>query len=83
MKMPIADDPLWAPPGVCRAIPQLYWGSLSRRRTKPGTIDLADAMNVIVAARQETNIIIAADLDYRFIAPLSGHAAFRLLPADN
>ncbi|MDR2379546.1 MAG: hypothetical protein LBD70_09015, partial [Bifidobacteriaceae bacterium] len=59
-----------------------YRGGISRKRPKPGSIDLADAMNVITAAHKQTNVIITADQDYRWIAPTSGHTSFRLLPWD-
>ena len=46
-------------------------------------LDLADAVNVALAADYLTNAILTLDhLDYRAIAPLSTHEAFVLLPED-
>ncbi|WP_414988319.1 type II toxin-antitoxin system VapC family toxin [Aeromicrobium sp.] len=61
---------------------QRYRGSMQRKRRKPGSLDLADAMNVVVAAAHGTNMIVATDQDYRRVTPLSGHPAFVLLPDD-
>ncbi|MBK7821085.1 MAG: PIN domain-containing protein [Tessaracoccus sp.] len=61
---------------------QRYRGSMQRKRRKPGSLDLADAMNVVVAAAKGTNLIVATDQDYRRVVPLSGHPAFALLPQD-
>ena len=47
-------------------------------------LDLADAVNVALAAQYRTNAILTLDhRDYRAIAPLSAHDAFTLLPADS
>ncbi|MDR1237800.1 MAG: PIN domain-containing protein [Propionibacteriaceae bacterium] len=59
-----------------------YAGTMRRKKPKPGSIDLADAMNVIVAARQETTILATLDQDYRGLKPLVGPAFFTLLPDD-
>jgi predicted nucleic acid-binding protein len=59
-----------------------YEGQISRKKRKPGGLDLADAMNVVVAAQAGTNLILATDQDYRAIRPLTAHPAFALLPAD-
>lgn len=59
-----------------------YRGSMQRKRRKPGSLDLADAMNVVVAGAKGTNLIVATDQDYRRVTPLSGHPAFVLLPQD-
>lgn len=61
---------------------QRYRGSMQRKRRKPGSLDLADAMNVVVAAAKSTNLIVATDQDYRRVVPLSGHHGFALLPQD-
>ncbi|HMR48601.1 MAG TPA: PIN domain-containing protein [Arachnia sp.] len=61
---------------------QRYRGSMQRKRRKPGSLDLADALNVVVAAVKGTNLIVATDQDYRGVSPLSGHPAFVLLPWD-
>ncbi|MFT4163948.1 MAG: hypothetical protein QM650_01745 [Microlunatus sp.] len=60
-----------------------YRGSIQRKRRKPGSFDLTDAMNVVLAAAQGTNLLVATDQDYRAVVPLSGHPAFVLLPYDN
>lgn len=59
-----------------------YRGTMQRKRRKPGSLDLADAMNVVVAAAKGTSLIVATDQDYRRVVPLSGHPAFVLLPQD-
>jgi len=46
-------------------------------------LDLADAVNVVLAAQFETAAILTLDRrDFRAIAPLTPHAAFRILPDD-
>jgi len=46
-------------------------------------LDLADAVNVVLAERYETDTILTLDRrDFRPIIPLTGHKAFRLLPDD-
>lgn len=60
-----------------------YRGSMQRKRRKPGSLDLADAVNVVVAAALGTNLLVATDQDYRSVVPLSGHPAFVLLPYDS
>lgn len=46
-------------------------------------LDLTDATNVSLAERYETVAVLTLDRrDYRAITPLTGHAAFRLLPDD-
>ncbi|MGN2641717.1 type II toxin-antitoxin system VapC family toxin [Nocardia takedensis] len=46
-------------------------------------LDLTDATNVALAERYETTEILTLDRrDFRAITPLTGHAAFRLLPDD-
>ncbi|MCL1897392.1 MAG: PIN domain-containing protein [Micrococcales bacterium] len=59
-----------------------YGGGLHRKRQKPGSLDLTDALNVVVAAAVGTNLLVAFDQDYRVVRPLSGHPAFVLLPTD-
>ncbi|MDR2373858.1 MAG: PIN domain-containing protein [Bifidobacteriaceae bacterium] len=59
-----------------------YSGQIRRKKAKAGSIDLADAMNVIAAARVQTNCVLTADADYRLVRPLSAHAAFTLVPVD-
>lgn len=55
---------------------------MDRKRRKPGSLDLADAMNVVVAGSLGTNLVVATDQDYRVVEPLSGHGYFTILPAD-
>lgn len=45
-------------------------------------IGITDAMNVALAKAYETNALFTSDKDFRMIQPLTGHAAFRLLPDD-
>jgi predicted nucleic acid-binding protein len=59
-----------------------YEGRMERKRRKPGSLDLADAMNIVLGKRYATNMILATDQDYRVTTPLSGHHYFVLLPRD-
>lgn len=46
-------------------------------------LDLADAVNVALAARHQTDTLLILDrLDFRALRPLSHLQAFRLLPDD-
>ncbi|WP_107658378.1 PIN domain-containing protein [Nocardia suismassiliense] len=46
-------------------------------------LDLTDAVNVVLAAEYETDVILTLDRkDFRAIRPLTGAAAFRVLPDD-
>jgi len=45
-------------------------------------VGLADAMNVALAAAYRTDSIFTTDRHFRLMVPLTGHAAFRLLPED-
>jgi uncharacterized protein len=46
-------------------------------------LDIADAVNVAVAAAYVTDVILTLDRgDFRVIRPLTTHSAFRLLPDD-
>lgn len=46
-------------------------------------LDLADSVNVVLAAEYETECILTLDRrDFRAIRPLTHHPAFRLLPDD-
>ncbi|PXX64031.1 putative nucleic acid-binding protein [Nocardia tenerifensis] len=46
-------------------------------------LDLTDAVNVVLAAEYETDVILTLDRkDFRAIRPLTGTAAFRVLPDD-
>jgi predicted nucleic acid-binding protein len=64
------------------ALIRRYEGKMERKRRKPGSLDLADAMNIVTASRYGTNILLATDQDYRVTQPLSGHQYFVLLPHD-
>jgi predicted nucleic acid-binding protein len=68
--------------GTARALIKKYEGKMERKRRKPGSLDLADAMNVVVAGSLGTNLVVATDQDYRVVKPLSGHGYFAILPAD-
>ncbi len=46
-------------------------------------LDLADALNVAVAADYRTNAVLTLDhRDFRAVRPLTSHDAFLLLPDD-
>lgn len=46
-------------------------------------LDLADAVNVVLAEQYETDTVLTLDRrDFRAIRPLSSHTAFRVLPDD-
>lgn len=46
-------------------------------------LDLADSVNVVLAAEYETDCILTLDRrDFRAIRPMTHHPAFRLLPDD-
>ncbi|WP_314174247.1 PIN domain-containing protein [Streptomyces winkii] len=45
-------------------------------------VGLADAMNVALAAAYRTETVFTSDQHFRMMVPLTGHAAFRLLPDD-
>jgi predicted nucleic acid-binding protein len=68
--------------GLADDLIQRYRGQMRRKRVKPGSLDLADAMNVVMAARLNTDLILTMDQDYRAVRPLSPHPAFRLVPWD-
>lgn len=67
---------------TARDLIRQYEGTMVRKRRKPGSLDLADAMNVVVARDLETPYLVAIDHDYRQVRPLSAHDHFVLLPAD-
>ena len=68
---------------VAKELIQHYEGKTHRKKPKSGSLDMADAMNVIAAARQETTMIATLDQDYRIVKPLSGPAYFTLVPDDS
>lgn len=54
-----------------------------RRRYQDLRLDLADAVNVVLAAEYDTDLVLTLDRrDFRAIRPLGRHKAFRLLPDD-
>jgi predicted nucleic acid-binding protein len=55
---------------------------MHRKGRKPGSLDLADAMNVVIAGSHGTNLLVATDEDYRTVRPLTGHPGFLLVPRD-
>ncbi|MDR0627832.1 MAG: PIN domain-containing protein [Bifidobacteriaceae bacterium] len=67
---------------TARGLIAQYQGQVRRKRRKPGSLDLADAVNVVAAARFSTNLLVATDQDYRLVRPLTRHPAFVLAPQD-
>jgi predicted nucleic acid-binding protein len=67
---------------VAAGLIKRYEGRMERKRRKPGSLDLADAVNIVLGKRYATNMILATDQDYRVTTPLSGHHYFVLLPRD-
>lgn len=69
-------------------VPELSVAVLRRARTVQMQyadlrLDLADAVNVVLAEQYETDTVLTLDRrDFRAIRPLTGHTAFRLLPDD-
>lgn len=59
-----------------------YDGQMRRERRQPGSLDLADAMNVVAGRRWNVHVILTLDADYRSVRPLSSHPAFVLAPCD-
>ncbi|SDD98236.1 hypothetical protein SAMN05216270_11082 [Glycomyces harbinensis] len=54
-----------------------------RRQYLDLDLDLADAINVVIAAEYETDAILTLDRrDFRALRPLAQFKAFRLLPDD-
>lgn len=68
--------------GAAAGLIKRYQGRMERKRRKPGSLDLADAMNIVTANRYATNILLATDAGYRVTTPLSGHHYFVILPQD-
>lgn len=69
-------------------IPEVPAAALRRARTVQSRyaelgLDLADAVNVVLAEEYETDTVLTLDRrDFRAVRPLTGHKAFRLLPDD-
>jgi predicted nucleic acid-binding protein len=54
-----------------------------QRRYSALDLDLADGVNVALAAEYRTEVVLTLDRrDFRAIRPLTPHASFRLLPDD-
>jgi predicted nucleic acid-binding protein len=70
-------------------LPELTATALRRARMIQGRyaalrLDLADSVNVVLAAEYETDCILTLDRrDFRAVRPLTQHRAFRLLPDDS
>ncbi|GAA3627816.1 PIN domain-containing protein [Streptomyces chitinivorans] len=70
------------------AVPELSAHTLRRARDVQNRyaalrLDLADAVNVVLAEAYETEIVLTLDRrDFRAVTPLTGSHAFRLLPDD-
>ena len=69
--------------GTAKDLILRYDGTLRRKKLKGGSLDLADAMNVVAAAKTETTLLASLDQDYRAVKPLNGHPYFTLLPDDS
>jgi len=67
---------------IAAALIKRYEGRMERKRRKPGSLDLADAINIVIARRYGTNLLLATDQDYRVATPLSGHQYFAILPQE-
>lgn len=66
------------PPGLLEAAQQV------RGHYEDLDLDLADAVNVALAADFVTDTLLTLDQrDFRAVRPLTSHAAFRLLPDDS
>ena len=67
-------------------VPEVTATVLRRARTVQSRyaalrLDLADAVNVVLAEQYETDAVLTLDRrDFRAIRPLSSHTAFRVLP---
>ncbi|MFQ6854598.1 PIN domain-containing protein [Streptomyces sp. 35M1] len=60
--------------GVAQSVRARYWGL---------DLDLADAVNVALAADYDTDAVLTLDRrDFRAVRPLGRHKAFRVLPDD-
>jgi predicted nucleic acid-binding protein len=69
-------------------VPEVAAATLRKARTVQNhytdlRLDLADAVNVVLAEQYETDSVLTLDRrDFRAMRPLTGHKAFRLLPDD-
>ena len=58
-------------------------GRMTQQRYASLDLDLADAVNVVLAAKYRTHTVLTLDRrDFRAIRPLTPHKWFRLLPDD-
>lgn len=65
------------------AAPVLRRARTIQRKYAALRLDLADSVNVVLAAEYETECILTLDRrDFRAMRPLTQHPAFRLLPDD-
>jgi uncharacterized protein len=65
------------------AAPVLRRGRIIEGKYAALRLDLADSVNVVLAAEYETDCILTLDRrDFRAIRPLTHHPAFRLWPDD-
>jgi uncharacterized protein len=65
------------------AAPVLRRARIIQGRHAALRLDLADSVNVVLAAEYETDCILTLDRrDFRAIRPLTHHPAFRVLPDD-
>jgi uncharacterized protein len=65
------------------AAPVLRRARMVQRKYAALRLDLADSVNVVLAAEYETDCVLTLDRrDFRAIRPLTHHPAFRLLPDD-
>jgi predicted nucleic acid-binding protein len=83
------NDWLLQQEGIMRIlVPEVAADTLRKARTVQNRyadlrLDLADAVNVVLAERYETDSVLTLDRrDFRAMRPLTGHDAFRLLPDD-
>ncbi len=68
---------------VPESAPVLRRGRIIQGRYAALRLDLADSVNVVLAAEYETDCILTLDRrDFRAIRPLTHHPEFRLLPDD-
>lgn len=53
---------------------------MKRKRRKSASLDPADAVNVDLAQRHATDLLLAVDRGHRRVAPPTGHPYFRVPP---
>ena len=64
-------------------VPEMRRARLVQEKYGALRLDLADSVNVVLAAEYETDCILTLDRrDFRAIRPLTHHRSFRLLPDD-